>query len=438
MIMGQQTRNGSSQTSGKREKMIQRLSSVSASKIKKIPLLRDLPQRVRDYVLKQTHVDHLNADSIIATQGETNSDIRYLIEGEVLISDGTGGTHRCQANGECSATPLSASDTAQATIVASSAVDLLCLSRELYVAIRRLSAAGDEYGRQVQEPGNASDSEASLYWRFHSEIEEGRVELPSLPDVAIRIAKVINDSNTDSRDIARVVQADPTVAARVVSVANSAAYRGKSPIDNLPDAVSRLGRNVTYHLVISFVLCKLFHSRSQLLKQRMSRLWQHSAYVAALCHELARITPGLEPAQAMLCGLLHDIGALAILGAARKKPELEQNPQLLDQVLGNLKADVGGMVLRKWEFPDYFVQAALHAEEWMRDISDDPDYVDLLLVAQLHSYVGTARMQSLPRLDLVPAFHKLALGQLTPRHSIGLLENAKEQIRELREMLAMP
>jgi HD-like signal output (HDOD) protein len=418
--------------------MIQRITSASASKIKKIPLLRDLPQQVRDYVLKQTHVDHLNAGSVLATQGEASSEIHYLIEGEVLISDDAGGESRCSANSDCSITPLSPYDTAQATIVASTAVDLLCLSRELYEAICRLPPVQNEGGSKPIDLSNTSNSEVSLYWEFYHAVEEGKVELPSLPDVAIRIAKVINNSNTDSRDIARVVQADPTVAARIISVVNSASYRGRSPIDNLPDAVSRLGRNVTYNLVTSFVLCKLFHSRSPQLKQRMVKLWQHSAYVAALCHELARVTPGLEPAQAMLCGLLHDIGALAILGAVRKKPELAESPELLDQVLNNLKAEVGAMVLRKWEFPDYFIQAALHAEDWMWDRGQKPEYVDLLLVSQLHSHVGSVYMQSLPRLDLVPAFHKLALGRLTPRHSIGLLENAREQIHELRELLALP
>jgi hypothetical protein len=44
-------------------------------------------------------------------------------------------------------------------------------------------------------------------------------------------------------------------------------------------------------------------------------------------------------------------------------------------------------------------------------------------------------MGRLPRLDLVPAFHKLALGKLTPRHSIQILDNAKDQIREMRELL---
>jgi HD-like signal output (HDOD) protein len=418
--------------------MVQRVTSVSAAKVKRIFLLRNLPKVVQAYVLDQTHVEHLNAGSVITTRGEASADVRYLIEGVVTIKDETEYQSRCEASESCSTVPLSEQDPSQTTVAADTAVDLLCLPRELYVAIRQLPQAENKRTNQPIELRDNSGPEMELYWEFHEAIQKGKIELPSLPDIAIRIAKVINDANTDSRDIARVVQADPNVAARIISVVNSAAYRGKNPIDNLPDAVSRLGRNVTHHLVISFVLCKLFHSRSKSLKKRMVKLWQHSGYVAALCHELARVTPGLEPAQAMLCGLLHDIGALAIVGAARGKPELAENPELLDQVISKLKAEVGAMVLKKWEFPSYFVQVALHAEDWMEDITKAPDYIDLVVVAQLHSYVGTERMSSLPRLDLVPAFHKLALGRLTPRHSIGLLESAKEQIRELREMLALP
>jgi HD-like signal output (HDOD) protein len=333
--------------------------------------------------------------------------------------------------------PINESDPAPANVVAESAVDLLCLPRELYDAIRALPPVVNKRTNQPIELMDVSGPEADLYWEFYEAVQKNELELPTLPTIAVRIAKIINDPNTDSGDIAHVIQADPTMAARVISVVNSAAYRGASPIDSLPDAVSRLGRNVTQHLVISFALGKLFHSRSPVLKQYMVNLWQHASYVAAICHELARVTPRLAPDQALLCGLLHDIGALAIIGAARSKPELSNNQQLLDQVIDNLKGEVGAMVLRNWEFPDYFVQCALHAEDWMEDISDAPDYVDLVVVAQLHSYIGSRSMSSLPRLDLVPAFHKLALGKLTPRHSIGLLENAKEQIREMREMLAL-
>jgi HD-like signal output (HDOD) protein len=418
--------------------MVQRVTSASASKVKRIILLRNLPKLVQEYVLAQTRLEHLNANSTIATRGEASPEVRYLIEGEVKFMDESGQESRCDVNDPRSTTPLNEHDPIETTVVTTTAVVLLCLSRELFEAIRRLPPVVNKRTSQPIELRDNSGPEAELYWEFFQAIQEGKVELPSLPDVAIRIAKVINDANTGSRDIAHVVQADPTVAARIISVVNSAAYRGRAPIDNLPDAVSRLGRNVTHHLVISFVLCKLFHSRSKVLKQRMLETWQHSSYVAALCHELAHVTPGLEPAQAMLCGLLHDIGSLAIIGAARKRPELAENPVLLDQVIRHLGAEVGAMVLRKWEFPSHFVQVALHAEDWMEDITQTPDYVDLVVVAQLHSYVGTARMAELPRLDLVPAFHKLALGKLTPRHSIGLLENAKDRIRELLEMLALP
>ncbi|MCU7926155.1 MAG: HDOD domain-containing protein [Candidatus Thiodiazotropha sp. (ex Dulcina madagascariensis)] len=416
--------------------MIQRVTAVSANRVKKFPILRGLPKRVLNYVLTETHIEHQNAGVEIAPIGESGDQVYYLLKGEVSITDREGKQVRCQAEQKCLA-PLADKTPNPAAVRAITAVDLLCIPRELYEAMLRLPPAANKRTNQPIELMDTNGPEAALYWEFHEAIQSNALELPSMPDITMRIAKVINDANTDSEDIARVVQADPTVAARVISVVNSAAYRGKHPIDNLPDAVTRLGRSVTHNLVISFALGKLFHSRSKPLQQRMINLWRHLSYVAPICHELAHVTPGLTPDQALLCGLLHDIGALAILGAARSKPELADDPKLLDQVLNSLKAEVGAMVLRKWEFPNYFVQSALHAEDWMEDISQDPDYVDLVVVAQLHAYVGTPMMNRLPRLDLVPAFHKLALGKLTPRHSIGILENAKEQIRELRELLAL-
>ncbi|MCU7842838.1 MAG: HDOD domain-containing protein [Candidatus Thiodiazotropha sp. (ex Monitilora ramsayi)] len=418
--------------------MIQRVTAVSANRVKKFSLFRNLPKRVLSYVLSQTHVEHQNADALISQAGDVCGEVYYLLEGEISITHADGHKTVCRADSDCSESPLNAESPSHSTIQANSAIDLLSLPRELYEAITSLPPIAYKRSSQPIELLDSSGPEADLYWEFHEAIREDRLELPSMPDIAMRIARVVHDRNSDSHAIAKVVQADPTIAARIISVVNSAAYRGRQSIDNLPDAVTRLGRSATHNLVISFALGKLFHGRSGLLQTRMTKLWQHVSYVAPICHELARVTPGLEPDQALLCGLLHDIGALAILGAARNKPELAENGALLDQLIEGLKAEVGAMVLRKWEFPDYFVQAALHAEDWMEDISHDPDYVDLVVVAQLHAYVGTTKMHSLPRLDLVPAFHKLALGKLTPRHSIGVLENAKEQIRELREMLALP
>ncbi|MEJ2622675.1 MAG: HDOD domain-containing protein, partial [Candidatus Thiodiazotropha sp.] len=395
--------------------MIQRVTAVTQNRVKKIEILRHLPKRVQNYVLSETHIEHINANSPIAQAGESSDQVFYLMAGEVRIRLSDGKQIICKADQPCSLVALSEKNPSEVTIDSQTAVDLLSIPRELYDAVKRLPPVVNQRSNNTIELQDSEGPEDTLYWEFHEAVQNNTVELPSMPDITLRIAKVINDSNSDSEDIAHVVQADPTVAARVISVVNSAAYRGKQPVDNLPDAVTRLGRSVTHNLVISFALGKLFQSRSKILQQRMLRLWKHVSYVAPICHELANVTPGLSNDQALLCGLLHDIGALAIIGAARSKPELAEQPDLLDRVINNLKGEVGAMVLRKWEFPDYFVQSALHAEDWMEDISHEPDYVDLVVVAQLHAFVGTPAMAKLPRLDLVPAFHKLALGKLTPR-----------------------
>ncbi|MES9851709.1 MAG: HDOD domain-containing protein [Candidatus Thiodiazotropha sp. L084R] len=373
----------------------------------------------------------------MAVSGGTTDHIYYLLAGEVKITSNDGKQVICQAEQPCSLLPLVESNPSEISIDSLTAVDLLSIPRELYESIKCLPPIVNKRSNNSIELNDTNGPEAELYWEFHESVKNNTLELPSMPNITMRIAKVINDGNSNSEDIAHVVQADPTVAARIISVVNSAAYRGKQPIDNLPDAVTRLGRSVTHNLVISFALGKLFHTRSKALQQHMIKLWKHLSYVAPICHELANVTPGLAPDQALLCGLLHDIGALAIIGSARSKPALTESPELLDRVIENLKAEVGAMVLRQWEFPDYFVQSALHADDWMEDISHEPDYVDLVVIAQLHAYIGTPMMVKLPRLDLVPAFHKLALGKLTPRHSIGILDNAKEQIRELRNLLAI-
>jgi HD-like signal output (HDOD) protein len=416
--------------------MIQRVSAVPSSSVKKIPILRNLPKRVLNFVLSETHVEHRNAGVGIATSEERTEQVYYLLQGQAEIVSADGKREIRQADQPFNP-PLAEDSPYDVDINSVSAVELLCIPRELYDAIKRLPPITNTRSSQSIELRDSDEPADALYWEFYEALKNNTLELPSMPDIAMRIAKVIKAPNSDSEDIAHVVQADPTVAARIISVVNSAAYRGKHPIDSLPEAVTRLGRTATHNLVISFALGKLFNSRSKILRQRMMDLWKHLSYVAPICHELAQVTPGLENDQALLCGLLHDIGALAILGAATAKPELAENPEQLDQIINRLKGEVGAMVLRKWEFPDYFVQAALHAEDWMEDISNEPDYVDLVVVAQLHAYIGTPRMYNLPRLDLVPAFHKLALGKLTPRHSIGIIDNAKDQIKELRELLAI-
>ena len=194
--------------------------------------------------------------------------------------------------------------------------------------------------------------------------------------------------------------------------------------------------STTHTLVISFAVQELFRTGSGTLKQRMRELWRHSRRVAAVCHVLATKLDGrLDPAFALLAGLLHDIGVVAVLGYIRECPELTQDAKVLDDAIAHLRPQLGGAIVRRWHLPEELALVAQESDNWQRDANTHADYVDLVLVAQLHCFVGTTRMQELPRIDQIPAHHKLALGELTPDFSLHLLEEAGEEIREVEQLL---
>jgi hypothetical protein len=72
----------------------------------------------------------------------------------------------------------------------------------------------------------------------------------------------------------------------------------------------------------------------------------------------------------------------------------------------------------------------------MRDHQPQPDYADILVMSQLHAFVATPVGKTLPRLDEVPAFRKLALGRLSPQLSLAVLDEAHQEIEEVRGLLA--
>lgn len=279
------------------------------------------------------------------------------------------------------------------------------------------------------------DIEDQVYLDFYQALTAGKCDLPSMPDLAVRIGQVIDDPNTASEDIARVIQTDPALAARVMSVVNSAAHHTGQTIHSLSQAVSRLGRRNIRDLVFSFILKGVFRTDSIPLQTRMNALWSHSCEVAAIAAVLARYTPGLDPEHALLAGLIHDIGVVPVLNNARLYPELMTDIGLLDRVVSDLRGEVGALTLRQWGFGDDMIDIALNAEDWRHLGNAIPTYLDVVLLAQLHVHVGRPQMHGLPHIDSVPAFFKVADGQLTPRGSLAVIDQASAEIAQVQHML---
>ena len=303
--------------------------------------------------------------------------------------------------------------------------------------------ASDTDGLASQNPDIAkpdtlklSAEESDAFEDLRAYFRKEHCELPSLPDLALKIGKAIDDRNNDNEDIARLIQLDPSLTARIISVVNSAAFGGLNKITSTAQATARLGRKKVRSLVYSCLLKSIFKVKSTTLKKRMESLWQHSASVAALSYVMGRETPGIDPEQALLAGLVHDIGAVAVIGGINKYPVLANREAVMNLAISSLRMEAGVRTLKQWKLQNEFAEVVRNSSNWYRIGSAIPDNTDVVILARMHALIGTPEQADLPRIDDVPAFSKLARGGLSPQQSLTLLEEAAEDVREVRALIS--
>lgn len=265
-----------------------------------------------------------------------------------------------------------------------------------------------------------------LYHAILEDLENGKLVLPTLPDVALKVRDVVENPDATAAQLADIIVTDAALSARLLKVANSALYRGRVPVESVQAAVSRLGLNMVRNLVTSLVLQQMFKPSSRNFEIKMRELWEHSTQVAAISQVIAAKHPGIRTDEAMLAGLIHSIGVLPILMRLEAtNDDLLEQDATLTQLIDTLYPKIGEAILRRWEFPANLIAVAAEHQNLNRNTgSADPDLVDVVQVAHLQSYYGTNKAIDPVRLQQVVAFKKLAVD--TGFSVVELDENSEE------------
>lgn len=184
----------------------------------------------------------------------------------------------------------------------------------------------------------------------------GSRTLPSMPFAAQRAFQLSIDPNSEIQDFVEVIESDEGLSGRIIKIANSV-YFGRSQLcSTINDAVVNIGMNELKNLLNANTLCDIFPSKHPARAQ----LWMHNIGVALIAREMAaRFAPGLKN-EALLSGLVHDIGKLLLLQKRpdeyekilRKGLDSEESSCQLeqDQFVCN-HCEVGQLLAQQWNFP---------------------------------------------------------------------------------------
>jgi len=248
-----------------------------------------------------------------------------------------------------------------------------------------------------------------FYNEILQELESGNLVLPTLPEVALRVRDVVDEPDVTAKQLAEIITTDAALSTRLIKVANSALYRGRILSESVQMAVSRLGLSMVRNLVISLVMEQMFQATSNRLDKRLHELWEHSTEVAARSQILAHKQANIKPDEAMLAGLIHNIGILPILMKAEDTPELIQDSQLLDVLIERLHNKIGAAILESWDFSPTLTAVPREYNNLTWDSENGPDLVDVVQVAHIQSLENTDKAIDPSKLDTVKAFKKLGL-----------------------------
>ncbi len=288
----------------------------------------------------------------------------------------------------------------------------------------------------MQPQPAVQDAKFAFVQSLAEHLSGGDLEIPSFPDVVIRIRQALGDEDCSTADLVKLLGAEPALAARLLKIANSAALRpGTHAVTELNMAVTRLGQNMVRNTVMSFGLQQMSDATSlEEARPFMERTWDRSTYVAALCYVLTRKFTRLNADEALLAGLMHGIGKLYIITQAEHHPDLFANAAELEEILEEWHSAIGSAILESWSFSEDVSAAVSRYRETAYEHEGDADLTDVLIVASLLADFFRAEVEDTTEVHLqqVPASAKLAVQAID---FFEIMRESDEHISSLRKAL---
>jgi HD-like signal output (HDOD) protein len=227
-----------------------------------------------------------------------------------------------------------------------------------------------------------------------AELSLGAVDIPGFPSIVTRVRQVLADESASADKVARVVGADPVLAARLLNLANSVALLGTArPATDLRTAVSRVGLNAVRSTTHAHAMRILSQSEAlRGLEKLLEVLARQTGQVASLCHVVAAKYSRIPPDVALLAGLLHSCGRLYLLVRAGNHRGLFADATSFRNVERDWHLSVAVALLENWKVPEEIVHAIAESEDLTREPRGAPTLTDVVMLA-----VAIARHANQPK-----------------------------------------
>ena len=276
------------------------------------------------------------------------------------------------------------------------------------------------------------------------ELVDGIEKLVSLPEVCIKVNRLIEAPNYSAATLGDLIVQDTDLSARLLRIVNSAFYNMQAPVETISRAITVVGTNELRNLVMATSAAKVFTGIPGDLVD-MHEFWRYSLATGVIGSELASRCRVLHAERLFVMGVLHDIGRLVIY---LKLPDLSRDillvtggdasllPAVEEEILGFTHMEVGEALLQSWKIPRSIVTVVGNHHQPMRtkDFRLETALVHLASSLSLSEQDGTALDEALDQID--PVVWEITA--LRPETIGQALESVPQKVNEIVDVVLSP
>ena len=278
-----------------------------------------------------------------------------------------------------------------------------------------------------------------------AEIAENLESLPTLPSIVYELSQVIGDPMSSTSDVEKIMANDPSMTAKVLKLANSAYYAIPGGVSSLQRAIAYIGYDAIHQLVLSASIMKALGAKAS-VNFDTKEFWKHCLGVAMAAETTAKFVHHRAPSDLFTCGLVHDIGKVALFiltpdGFAETVNLAKSQHISFTEAEDRLGSPAHGMIGKelaiRWRLPTVFQAVTLHHHtkdlEGRGSLSAEMNQVvDIVSLSNLlihalhfgnsgHDKVLGASKETLERLQLTPDQLKILVGKI--KEAVGNAES---------------
>ncbi len=225
-----------------------------------------------------------------------------------------------------------------------------------------IEATGGEIKEYIETPKKETANIKEVFTLILQKFASGKLLPPVMPQVVQELQAVVDQPNATADMMSTAIERDPVVALRLISIANSPAYRGMKEIRTVREAIPRMGLKETMNVVMAIANKSLYETKNPHFRQLMDRLWAHSIAAAFGAKLIGQHLKLADVELIFLMGLTHDIGKTLLLKAFSE--EAATRNMDMNLVVANIQEahlGISNLMLKRWGFNEAFIRAvSLH------------------------------------------------------------------------------